>query len=126
VAIFLKRLLTYLIILAIAAVTVNDLGRYFEAKSGLYQLTARAVALSAEQAKRDSGNRDAIWRAAESLAQANGAEVYGFDLKNGQVYIWTRAEVRGTLLMQRAISYYDERDFRKPLQIQDEASALVQ
>lgn len=121
-----KRLVKVLIPLAIAAVLVNDAGRYFTATYDLGNVTRDAANASAAVAHTNQQDRTASWQAGESLARASGATVYGYDIKDGQVFVWTRAPVEGTWVLQRLTDYIDHKPATAPLQIEDEGQALIQ
>lgn len=103
-----RRLFSLGIPLLIAAVLVNDCGRYLQAKYDLGNVTRNATDECAAIAKQNQ-DRTASWQAGEKYAEHFGAEIYGFDLQNGVVHVWTRMPVRGTWVLQRAMGYLDHK-----------------
>jgi hypothetical protein len=120
-----RKLLSIVIPVAIAAILVNDGGRYFTATYNLGNVTRDAAAASATAAH-GSQDRTASWQAGQTPAQASGATVYGFDIKGGQVFVWTRAQVEGTWLLQPLMAYFDHKPQGTPLSIEDQGQALIQ
>lgn len=120
-----KRLLKLILPFAIAAVLVNDAGRYFTAMYDLGNVTRDAATVSASAAHTTS-DRTASWQAGQKLAEASGATIYGFDIKDGQVFVWSRAPVHGTWLLQRVAAMTDRKPATTPLIIEDQAQALLQ
>ena len=120
-----RKLLSIVIPVAIAAILLNDGGRYFTATYNLGNVTRDAAAASATAAHA-SQDRTASWQAGQTLAQASGATLYGFDIKEGQVFVWTRAQVEGTWLLQSLMAYFDRKPRSTPPSIEDQGQALIQ
>ena len=118
------RLIKIIIPAALLIVGFNDLGRYLQAQYQLGTVTADAAIVSADIYKR-SGDRTASWRAGESLAEKYQATVYGFDVKNGRVYLWTKMPVAGTWAVHRVSALMDKKPQSTPMNLQAEDMAII-
>jgi hypothetical protein len=121
-----KRILKIVLPLAIAAVLVNDAGRYFTAMYDLGNVTRDAATASASAAHANQTDRTGSWQAGQKLAEASGATIYGFDIKGEQVFVWSREPVHGTWLLQRVAAMMDSKLATTPLIIEDQSQALIQ
>lgn len=94
-----KKILTTLIVVAIAATLINDVGRYAKARydlSVIGQDAADHISLIGKQASRDSNAT-----AAAAFTAAQGATVYLYDQNETETHLWVEMPVGGTWLWAR-------------------------
>lgn len=120
-----RRLLGIIIVAAFFIIGINDLGRYLQAQYQLGTITSDAAVVSAD-AYRKVGDRTASWRAGEALAEQYGATVYGFDVKSGRVYLWTKMPVQGTWAIHRIYDVLDRKPQTTPMDVQADDMAIIQ
>lgn len=119
------RVLKIVLVLTILGVAVNDLWRYTSAEYELGTVTHEAVARSASEVKPSGGDRGRVWQAGETYAQTHGATVYGFDLTDQTVHIWTRMPVKKTIVVHRVMALLDKKPQGSPWLIEDEGSLII-
>jgi hypothetical protein len=121
-----KKLLSILIPLAIMATAINDGGYYLATKYTLAQTTAAAAQTAADAAPRNKSDPNITWQTAQSYAQKNGADVYGFELKGGVVYVWTKQPVEHLWLLSYIAAVTARQPLKTPLYLDDDGSAVIQ
>lgn len=82
------------LVLATAAVFVNDLGAYVNARRHLVEGTRDAATTAAGV----GAGRDTAARAAADEALKRGVEVYLYNQDGSRVEVWSRIPVEGTLV----------------------------
>jgi hypothetical protein len=121
----LVRLIKIIIPAALLITAVNDLGHYLQAQYQLGTVTSDAAIVSADT-YRKGNDRTAAWQAGESVAQKSGATVYGFDVKDGRVYVWTRMPVAGTWAVHRVYDLMDKKPQTTPMDVETDDMAIIQ
>lgn len=121
-----QKLIKILIPVAVLAILINDGGHYLVTKYNLGETTTQAAQTAAEAARRNQAEPNATWQAAQSYAQKNGADVYGFELKGGQVHIWTKQPVNNLWVLGFVYAAVNRQDLKTPLVLDDDGFALVQ
>jgi len=94
-----KRIIVIVIVLAIAAAFINDVGRYARTRYNLDEATNDVVDAAASTA-RDKSRNEAAMEAARN-AQADGIRVTAFSKDDLKVQVWTAADVTGTWVLGR-------------------------
>jgi hypothetical protein len=120
----LKKLLALGIFLGIAVTTVSDVGQYLTARYYLSNATRDAAEASASRAYRNN-DRNASWQAGEDVARAQGATVYGYDMTDNSVHVWTRRTVPNTWAVHYISNYLEHEQLKSPLVIDDEGTAII-
>ncbi len=95
-----KKIIVIAVVLALAAVFVNDLGAFVNTRRELVEATREA----ADVAAGTRGDRNTAGRAAAAAAAARGVEVYLYDQDGTRVQVWARAEIEGTLVYGRVLA----------------------
>lgn len=118
-----KKIILTILFVAIAAVLVNDVGRYAKAQYDLDRIALETVeALSDQGARsRDQNAKDAAQRAA-----SRGAVVYAYDQDDERTYAWLQMPVEGTWVMGPTLSLLAGESLETPYLIQIEKSATFQ
>lgn len=120
-----KNIASVAVLVLIAAVLINDGGRFIQARYELGNVTRDAASACADEAKR-SHDRNTSWQAGEQLAAAQDVAIYGFDMTPDQVHVWTRMPVKGTWLFDRVAAFLAKKPADTPFTIDDELSVLIQ
>jgi hypothetical protein len=91
-----KKWVIALVVIALAAAFVNDIGRFLTASYSLKNSTRAVGQAAAEAARRSPGNVYSGWPAAASAAQAAGIQVTGYAQEEQIVVVVATAPVTGT------------------------------
>ncbi len=89
-----KKFVIIALILAAAALFVNDLGAYVDTRRVLVEATRNA----ADAAAATKGSRDAGGRAAAEKALEQSVEVYLYNQDSTRVEVWARVPIEGTFI----------------------------
>ena len=119
------RIVKIVLTVAILAVLVNDTSRYVSTLYNLGNVTRESASRSAAEVKPASGDRARTWQAGETYAEQAGAVVYGFDMNEHSVHVWTRMPVKGTWVVHRVVAALDGKPQDTLLDVQDEASIVL-
>jgi len=112
-----KRIIVIVIVLAIAATFINDVGRYARTRYNLDGATNDIVDASASTA-RDKSRNEAAQEAAVN-AQAEGIRVTAFSKDELKVQVWTAADVSGTWVLGRFSAWRKGLDPETPYVLAD-------
>ncbi|MHB9002617.1 MAG: hypothetical protein ACYC6C_00945 [Coriobacteriia bacterium] len=97
-----KKTLITVLVIAVIATLVNDIGRYAKAYYDVDVIgtdTANTIALGRKEASRDTNAR-----AAAEYAFSRGVTIYMYDQDERQVRVWAEMPVTGTWLWHRVTS----------------------
>jgi hypothetical protein len=110
-----KKFLIALLLIAVAATFVNDLGRWVTTS---YSLNAhvREIADNAASAARSDPRQGRL--AAVRTAAAAGIEVTGFSFRNTEVIVVARQPVLGTWVLGRAIAMANRQPATTPFYVE--------
>ncbi len=89
-----KRLVGILLVVGIAVVLINDVGRWVNSQSQLNEKTAQLAEWAATNVHAQS--RDAGARAVAGEGAARGVYVYQYDQDQSSAQIWSSLDVPGT------------------------------
>lgn len=120
----LKKVFGIVLPLIVIAVVINDGGRYLRAMYSLSSATQSAAYASASIA-RTNPDRTLSWKAGDVVARKNGAEIYGYDLTDNEVHLWTRMPVNGTIALRSIHHYLAKEPATAPLIVDDEVSSAI-
>lgn len=113
-----KKILITVLVVAVVATLVNDIGRYAKAYYDVGIVgtdTADNIALGSKLTGRDPNAK-----AAAAYAAARGATVYMYDQDEETVHVWVEMPVAGTWLMRRAMAWQNGEPQTAPLKVQTE------
>jgi len=110
-----KKLLIGLLIIALAATFINDLGRWVTTSYHL-DSNLREIADDAAAAARVSPTRGAP--TASETARAYGIEVTAYEQKNNTVYVTARMPVTGTWLVGPVLAYLAKKPVATPYYVE--------
>lgn len=116
-----KKILTTVLVIALAATFINDVGRYARARyelSVVGQDTADRIALSGKDNSRDKNAT-----AAAQYAAAQGATVYLYDQDDQKVHLWVEMPVSDTWLWHRVAALQNGEPQTAPFMAQTEKTA---
>lgn len=119
-----RKYLPLVLLVAIAATLVNDGGHYLRAQYELSTLT-RDIATASAATARGNQDRTASWRTGEDIAKPAGATVYGYDVNERAVRVWTRMPVSGLWVLDRAAAVLASEPATTPLTVESDASAPI-
>jgi hypothetical protein len=124
----LKRILTIVLVVAIVAIPINDLGRYLTAYHNVDTVTRDAAGQAASQA-RHLGNRDATAAVAVRYAQARGVTIKYYDQTVDRIILTTTIAVPGTWVWGPVVAASQRVPFSQwwstPLVIETKAESLI-
>lgn len=113
-----RKILTTVLIVAVIATLVNDIGRYAKAYYDVGIVgtdTADNIALGNKLTPRDTNAR-----AAAAYAASRGATVYMYDQDEQTVRVWVEMPVQGTWLLRRVMAWQNGEPQTSPLKVQTE------
>lgn len=116
-----KKIITIVIIVALVATFINDVGRYAKTR---YDLSNITMATADSLADNRSDSRDTNARAAAQFAQAEGATVFLFDQDDTKIYVWAQKPVEGTWVLARATALMAGSPIDTPYYVQTEDTAF--
>ena len=119
-----RTFLIIVLIIGVAAVFLNDVGRYARAKYDLDIATDRIVDDLSQYARRRTRNEAAIKAAA--LGQNEGVEVYQYDQDDAGVRVWTRVPVSGTLIVGPYLAWQANKPLNTPFLLLDYETSVFQ
>jgi len=98
-----KKLIVIALVVALAAVFINDVGKFTRSRYNLDNATKQVVDEIASHA--GSLPRDQAAQQAATLAQQNGIRVYQYDQNGTGVQVWTELPVEGTWVLGRLAAW---------------------
>lgn len=116
-----KKTLITILVVAVIATLVNDIGRYAKAQYDVGIVgtdTADTIALGSKLTGRDQNAT-----AAATYASARGATVYMYDQDEQTVNVWVEMPVQGTWLLHRAMAWQNKEPQTSPLKVQTERTS---
>lgn len=116
-----KKIIVVVIVVAFAAIFINDVGRYAKTR---YDLSNIAMTTADSLADNRADSRDKNARAAAQFAQAEGATVYLYDQDDTRIYVWVQKPVEGTWVLARAMSLIAGSPIDTPYYVQTEDTAF--
>jgi len=123
-----RTFLIVLLVILLAVVFINDVGRYSRARIALRQATSSIVDTLSDYAGGKTRNTAAV-RAAELAGQQSNSskqqiEVYQYD-QNGQgIQVWTRAYVSGTWVIGPFTAWRAGKPLGTPFVVQDYGTSV--
>ncbi|MDO8963442.1 MAG: hypothetical protein Q7W30_03005 [Coriobacteriia bacterium] len=109
-----KKWVITILIVACAAAFINDVGRYFTVSYNLDQATRTIAQDAAALARKDPGNAQSGWPAAQATAYRFGFEVTGYVQGDQLVVITTRAPIGGTWVAGPVIALVNKLPWQSP------------
>lgn len=106
---------------AIAVVLVNDLSRLVSTHLALDNVATIAVYEAVGVARGNMADVERGYEAAQSFAESEGANVYGYLQEDEIVKVWVEAPVEGTILIAPIFSLWSGGSWTDPLFIRKEA-----
>lgn len=101
-----KKVLGIALTIALAAVFVNDVGRYAKARYDASVIAQTAAEAAASNGKTRTRNENAI--AAANAAARDGGTVYLYDQDENQAYVWVRYPVNDTFVWGRFLAWQND------------------
>lgn len=108
----LKTVLKIALVLAIAIVVVNDIGRYVQAQSKLHDGTTIVLEWSAQNARFLGKDKAALQ--AETMAAQNGITLTGYGQDQTTVTIATSLQLDGTWVLARVVALKNSKPANTP------------
>lgn len=120
-----KKLLAIVLVVAVAMIAVNDIGRYF---TTMYNLdnTADEAARNAAQAAARGADRNTAGRAAVEVAGEQGVRLWGYDQRDGRVYVFAEQDVAGTVVFAPLSALLSGKPLDTVYVMRRESDALIQ
>lgn len=116
-----KKIITIVIIVAMMATFINDVGRYAKTRYDLSNIAMNtADSLMSEQ----GASRDTNARAAAAFAQAEGATVYLYDQDDTSIHVWVQMPVEGTWVLAPGMALIAGSPLKTPYYVQDEDTSF--
>lgn len=112
-----KRLIIIIVIVAIGAAFVNDVGRYARTRYNLDEATNVVVDAAASTAR--DKTREQAARQAASDGAAEGIRVTAYNQDELKVQVWTEADVEGTWVLARVTAWQKDLPAGTPYVLQD-------
>lgn len=116
-----KKTLITVLVIAVVATLVNDIGRYGKAYYDVGVIgtdTANTMALGSKEA-----SRDANAQAAAAYAVSRGATVYMYDQDEKLVHVWVEMPVNGTWLLHRVMAAQAGEPQTSPLKVRTDSKS---
>lgn len=105
---WIKPALVIMLIVAIGAVVINDVGAViFQALRA--EDMAQKIDAEAIRVYQQTGNEDASYVAAKDAALPYQAEVYGYQYKDGKITVWIRLRPHRTIVLERFLRWAQPR-----------------
>jgi hypothetical protein len=101
------------LILGIAALLINDGGRYIAATYSIRE-RSRAMAFAAAQVAETDPSNNSGWPAAQKIAQDAGLEVLGYQQSPSSATVVTRIVVKGTWVIGPASAIMAKKPLSTP------------
>jgi hypothetical protein len=92
-----RRVISIALVIALAIVFLNDIGRWVNSQSRINEKTARLAEWAAAEVK--SSDRNAGARMVMEQASKDGLTVTGYDQNDYTIKIWTATDVPGTIVL---------------------------
>ena len=121
-----KRLLKILLVIAIVAAPVNDIGRYLTARYALDNGTNAVVDAAITSIRTPGTGSNASGQAAVAAAQTAGIELYGYQTTGANVTVWTRILVEGTWVVGPYKAWRAGKPLKTPFSISTTLSQILQ
>lgn len=117
-----KTLLVVVLVIAVAAVFVNDVGRYARTRYDLdmatNEITDEVASFAGSLARNEAAER------AAKLAQERGVVVYQYNQDGQGVYIWTQKPVEGTWALRQYAAWRGGEASSTPYLLRDYAMSV--
>lgn len=117
-----KKLLTVVIVVAIAAVFINDVGRYARARYEASVVAQNAAMAAANNGRTRTRDENAI--AAANQAAAEGGLVYAYDQTTEQVHVWVQYPLEGTWVWARYLAWQSDQPLDTVPSVESEETAF--
>lgn len=104
---FLKPAIIVILIFAVAAVLVNDLGQVAFAQLRAQDVTQNITA-EAIRVYQQTGSANEAGLAAVAEGKKSGVDVYGFDYKDNKITVWTKIPVGKTIVLWKIFEWYPQ------------------
>ncbi len=119
-----RKILVIVLVVAIAAVFINDVGKFTRARYDLSKATDSIVEEMSQYALGKTRNASAV-KAAE-LGGQKSVEVYMYDQDGEGVHVWTRLPVSGTKVIGPFMAWRAHKPLDTPFYVQDEGTSVYQ
>jgi len=119
-----KKILIIVLVVAIAAVFINDVGKFTRARYDLSKATDSIVEEMSQYALGKTRNASAV-KAAE-LGRQQNVEVYQYDQDGEGVHVWTRVLVSGTWVIGPFMAWRAHKPLNTPFYVQQSGASVYQ
>lgn len=106
---FAKPAFLIALVFAVAVVLVNDVGAALFGYLRIENATQKIAEESSRVYNASGGDERAAGIAAVEAGKRDGIEVYGWQLKENKITVWTRTRPRKTLLLGRIVKDFETR-----------------
>lgn len=113
-----RRWLQIILAILLAIVLANDAARYVTTLFSMDNLVAIAAEHAATAARQAGDDPMPGFLAAQAIAAQEEAEVFGYQQESGQVHIWVRGPVKGTIVLGPLVAGIVEGSFDATMTIE--------
>ena len=119
-----KKLLLAALVIGVIASVVNDVGRYLGAIGRLDAATSQVAQAAASAGRKDKNRTQPGGRAAVAAAQERGILLYGYQVEDNEIQVWTSDEVEGTWVAGPFLAWQAGKPLHSSFQITDHDTAF--
>lgn len=118
-----KKLIQWVLVIGLAVVFVNDLGRWVQASYNLDNHLREVADNASATARQNAANPQGGWPAADETARKYGIQVIGYSQQDQEVVVVAKAPVTGTWVTGPVIAIIGKQPYTTPFYVEARAKS---